>query len=410
MRYIAIGTLSVLLAVASMVVAMAVELPPPGEVLVPLLDTSLPEWQRMEAAGDIQFDPETGDYRIYWTSADGTRKFWVFEPASKVRAKVEAEVSRDASGAYIYRYTVHNLDSSPQNLKWFQVRYDDTEIYDAVKPGELWRFSPHVSMLDAPEPVATWAARLWPDATDADVPGIPPGQTASGFGFTSRQPPGIVICYARGYVRGVVIMDPNPEAAGDPRPNMMGDCAIGTTIGPVPQTSALSSADGHSNLTLAQPRNVPQARLSQTTPRGCCGGDAAAQASALVASADNAVHQEANLVGWVGLREAFAGAGSQIYWQPRAGLATVVNGSLRARVWVGRETAFVNGRAIRLAAPPRLVNGRVEVPLSFLVEAEKIARGTGQPLSLGLIGRIEPSCQKCHKAPGSAEAKVAKAN
>jgi len=145
-------------------------------------------------------------------------------------------VTQDATGAYVYRYTVHNLESSPQNLKWFTVRYDGADIYDIVRPGELWDFFPDVRRLGVPEPVVAWACGLRPNATEADVPGVPPGQSVSGFGFTSRQPPGVVTCYARGYVRGVSITDPSPERAGDPRPKMLGDCAVGTTIGPASAT------------------------------------------------------------------------------------------------------------------------------------------------------------------------------
>ncbi len=69
---------------------------------------------------------------------------------------------------------------------------------------------------------------------------------------------------------------------------------------------------------------------------------------------------------WVGLREAFGGPGARIYWTPKTGAATMINGTLRIRLWVGRDTAYVNGKSVRLAAAPRLMNGRVEVPRSSI--------------------------------------------
>jgi hypothetical protein len=278
----------------------------PGKVLAPFLDTSLSEWQRLEAAGDIQLEPETGSYRIYWMSPDGTRKSWTFEPAGKVKVKVEAQVARDASGAYVYRYTVYNLDSSPQNLKWFGVRYDAAEIYDIVQPDSLWSFFPHVSMLDAPEPAAFWAARLWADATDADVPGPPPGRSVSGFGFTSWQPPGVVICYARGYVRAP-FLGPDAEMVTDPRPNMLGDCAVGTTVGPVPQRVA-SGRDGQ-----------------------------------------------------IGLRRIAEAAGWSVAWKAKEKAVLARKGAMTLHLRVGSRVVVLNEEPIKLSHPTTIADGRTLV-------------------------------------------------
>jgi len=42
--------------------------------LQPFLDVSDREWRERETAGEIQFDPGVGNYRIYWLSEDGARK------------------------------------------------------------------------------------------------------------------------------------------------------------------------------------------------------------------------------------------------------------------------------------------------------------------------------------------------
>jgi hypothetical protein len=325
MRCIAITFIVAVMATASIAQVATVEPLSQSAVLAPFLDTSRPEWQRLEAARDIEFDPETGNYRIYWKSWDGARKFWVFEPASKVKVKVDAQVTRDASGAYIYRYSVHNLDSSPQNCDWFMVRYDGAEIYAVVQPDPLWAFFPQVGMVDAREPVAAWAAELWPDATEADVPGIPAGGSAAAFGFTSREPPGLVTCYAVGYVRRPKFWDPDSEAIPNPRPKLLGDCAIGTTIGPVPE------------------------RVARANSR------------------------------WVSVRQAVAPLGYALYWNP---LTRSVRVSRRGATIVfspGQRAAEVNGRVVRLSAAPKLEKGRVLLLAADLREILSVRAGLLAP-------------------------------
>lgn len=325
MRSIAITFTVALLATASIAEVATVEPLSHSGVLSPFLDTSRPEWQRLEAAGDIEFDSETGNYRIYWTSRDGARKFWVFEPASKVKVRVDAQVTRDTSGAYVYRYTVHNLDASPQHLDGFGIRYDGTEIYDAVQPDALWAFFPQVGVLDAAQPVALWSSQLWPDATEADVPGIPPGRSASAFGFTSREPPGLVTCYAWGYVRRPKFTGPDSEAIPNPRPKLLGDCAIGTTIGPVPEAVARANSR------------------------------------------------------WVSVRQEVAALGYAVHWNPLTRSVRLSRRGATIQISPGQHVADVNGEVVRLSAAPKLEKGRLLLLAADLREILSVLAGLLAP-------------------------------
>lgn len=277
------------------------------------LDTSKAEWSRLEAAGDIELDADTGDFRIYYQGRGGIRRYWVFEPACKVEVVVEAEVSQNASGEFVYRYTVRNLASSVQNVDWFMVRYEGAEIKDIVdpEPKELWRSFPTIHLRDEPEYVVAWTGELPPEAVEGDKPGVFPGEAVSGLGFTSPHPPGNVSCYARGWVYGASIAE-DAELAPDPRPNLFGDCVIGTTLGPVPATSS----------------------------------------------------QTAN--GYLPFREALARDGWAVTWDHQRKEAYARKDGRTVRIAAGSRVSRLDGKTFALAVPARLVEGRLLAPRDFV--------------------------------------------
>jgi len=193
------------------------------------------DWQRLEAEGRIQFQAETGNYRIAYMTPSG-EKTWVFEPASKLRAEVHAEVTFDPeTSTYTYTYTVRNDADSAQRMRRFAVSHEGAQVWNAFalpddpKVEGGWYFSPRALRQD----IAAWGH------TEGEGLGIAQGETAV-FSFQSDVPPGVAHAYANGYV-------PMPhfaegEAPEDPRPPFIGQSAQGVTVGPVEDRSAAGAA------------------------------------------------------------------------------------------------------------------------------------------------------------------------
>jgi len=110
--------------------------------------------------------------------------------------------------------------------------------------------------------------------------------------------------------------------------------------------------------------------------------------------------RNAPLAAWVGLRESLRPWGVAVEWTPDSRRAFTGGRRPRVEVWVGRNQARIGAREFPLQAPARLVDGRVEIPLSFLVEIQAafIAAGQGQPYLPSPVPEREsdPRCQKCH--------------
>ncbi len=240
----------------------------------------------------------SGDYRIFYKDPEGRRRSWVFIPASKARGKVAVEVYENTQ-ARTYTYR-YRLQVDPAGPS--SVRWFCVGTADA-KPSAVT--SPVGGAFLGKSPLAP--ALCWV----FDKPGLPPGGTAT-VSFTSTYPPAAGTFYLRGISPAPVA---NPPGTGewmyDPRPtNMFEDSAVGDTIGPL--------------------------------------GDPAAQpyAGAWVPVAG---HLPA---GWRVLWDAAA----------RRAIARPAAGRGEVRVEAGNAVAQVDGRPVVLAAPARMVEGRIAVP------------------------------------------------
>lgn len=71
----------------------------------------------------------------------------------------------------------------------------------------------------------------------------------------------------------------------------------------------------------------------------------------------------------VPIRAVFAGMGADIQYDDATQTATVRVGDTTVVVQAGNQTAYVNGEERQLDVPAQMVNGRILVPLRFMVEA-----------------------------------------
>ena len=70
----------------------------------------------------------------------------------------------------------------------------------------------------------------------------------------------------------------------------------------------------------------------------------------------------------VPLRGVLSALGAQVDWDEREQKITIQRGGLTIILKIGDETALVDGRAIKLDVPARIVNNRTLVPLRFICE------------------------------------------
>lgn len=181
-----------------------------SEILKPVTD--IPQSEK------VIFDPSTSNYLIEYERSDGTKDYWVFEPATKVDVQVEVDVRRDpSSGLYIYEYKVISAPTSAQKIEMFGVSYS----------GDIER-------IESPEGWGSFnsfggrSVVMWGGHADEFL--INPGGSLGGFRIFSRSPPKERDCYAQGYVE-IPKFAPG-EAPEDIRPKFFGNCVTGTTLGP----------------------------------------------------------------------------------------------------------------------------------------------------------------------------------
>lgn len=185
--------------------------------------------------GKIEFLRASGTFLLSWTGSDGSRKEILYEPPNKLSAVIVAEVTFDSqTGLYTYSYTVTNLTSSAQKLK--AVYIEGVHIDEAFRPDHTWYsvgFTPFLK--------TTFATDGWMWARTRGSNGIVPGETVTGFKFTSRRAPGIVTSYIEGWrpaLRGVG--EDLPEELHAAINRVYFRLPAGLTIGPassnVPQT------------------------------------------------------------------------------------------------------------------------------------------------------------------------------
>lgn len=176
--------------------------------------------------GNVEFDPKTGNYKIYYEGLRGEKKFYIFEPSTKIKPTIKVKVEYIPTlRSYLYNYEVISSKSSLQDIDGFTLdclRAPVTNISfrKPDNPSNWWALP---ALLDEREPTIQWVGFR------ADK--IKPGNTQTGFSFESKGLPGIVDCYLTGYTEMIKLLlyEEPPEV----RPNILGNSVRGKTVGPV---------------------------------------------------------------------------------------------------------------------------------------------------------------------------------
>jgi hypothetical protein len=69
------------------------------------------------------------------------------------------------------------------------------------------------------------------------------------------------------------------------------------------------------------------------------------------------------------MRGVFEKLKATVQWNPEEQLVSASKGGRRILLFIGRETALVDGKQIELGHPAMLLQGRAMVPLRFLSES-----------------------------------------
>lgn len=188
-------------------------------------------WERLQNEHRIRFDETTGNYVITYVTQDGLTKKWTLEPANKMQVDVDVHVTYDEkTGLYRYAYIAKNGADSKQSLHLFGVEYIESEIHPPIVPQENVEKEGHRFFFSTYQyrNTAVWAEK---------VPGILPGkQSGEWFYLESPQPPGVVKCYAQGYVPSPRFASEKEAPGDDSNPHpfaLSGNCVVGLTIGPM---------------------------------------------------------------------------------------------------------------------------------------------------------------------------------
>ncbi len=71
----------------------------------------------------------------------------------------------------------------------------------------------------------------------------------------------------------------------------------------------------------------------------------------------------------VPVREFFTELGAAVNWDQDSQTVTVTEANKEIKLTIGKNTATINGQAVDLDSPPRIVEGRIMAPLRFVTEA-----------------------------------------
>ncbi|EHS57198.1 stalk domain-containing protein [Paenibacillus sp. Aloe-11] len=71
----------------------------------------------------------------------------------------------------------------------------------------------------------------------------------------------------------------------------------------------------------------------------------------------------------VPFRAVFEALGAKVKWDGATKTVTATKGNMTIKLTVGSRDAYINGKLVRLNAAPRLINGKVMVPIRFVSEA-----------------------------------------
>ena len=152
----------------------------------------------INAQSNIEYLPETGDYKISYYQDNGQYFETIFEPATKIDPNVQIIIDFNENiNSYVYYYKVNNLIASKQRLRVFSIEYYSS-LSDVSSPNDSWsiRYFKNLPILD-------WANSKGVSGLRSPKDGIAPDSSQSGFQFKSHGLPTIVKCYFMGGVQGI---------------------------------------------------------------------------------------------------------------------------------------------------------------------------------------------------------------
>lgn len=173
----------------------------------------------------VKYDRATGNYWYYYKDWEGKEKYWIFEPGTKIKGKVNVKIEFvPAIESYRYNYEVFSSKSSLQKidyftLGWFKVPVTNIAFRGPDDPSNWW---PLPTLLDEREPLIQWCGY--------EEGKIKPGSTQTGFSFESKGLPGIVDCYLQGDTETPFL--PEEDETVDLPPDSFHDSIAGKTVGP----------------------------------------------------------------------------------------------------------------------------------------------------------------------------------
>lgn len=190
----------------------------------------------------VKYDRATGNYKYYYTDLEGKDQYWVFEPGTKIRGKVNVKIEFIPTiKSYKYNYEVISSKNSLQDidgftLGWLKAPVTNISPRKPDGPSNWWAVP---ALLDEQEPLIQWAGH--------EKGMTKPGSTQTGFSFESKGLPGIVDSYLQGYTD---IPGPFPEggAPGGKPPDFFHNSIAGKTVGPVAVPEPFNSEEFINNI------------------------------------------------------------------------------------------------------------------------------------------------------------------
>lgn len=91
----------------------------------------------------------------------------------------------------------------------------------------------------------------------------------------------------------------------------------------------------------------------------------------------------------VPFRELLTKLGTKITWDPAAREVSASSGGTTIELTIDSKTAYVNGNAIKIEAPPRLKNGRTYIPARLVLETFGVSVGWNNTYRLVLVSAEE---------------------
>lgn len=152
----------------------------------------------------ITFDNDSGNYIIRYQVENEIVEI-IYEPPTKVKPHISAEVILSDDLTFIYSYTVQNDEGAEQRLFSIGVEHHSS-ITEITVPNDEWSVGKFTWA-----PIVDWAHTLAaPSGVGTPRTGIAPSSSENGYSFKSSGFPTIVTSYSEGEVKPLVFPQEPP--------------------------------------------------------------------------------------------------------------------------------------------------------------------------------------------------------